>query len=300
MKKLTQKELESIQKHIDSPQFIYYKKMMESKFSLGDVLIKRMLDNDNGEDTLATYDDEDSNFPVRFLVVHVDQTTGLSFVKMYDGDGELEDEILPTYDPNEYDGEYLEYYEVDPAYVNATIVGEEFNIKELFDQEAQRKQRHIDFRKSNSFQFDELGNLHDFLESLPKGQKLWMQNRDSDKENWDWDDISDYWSIEGETIVSVEPIKRTVFKKAKKGAKKAPAAIKANIKAQMMASLPKKNKSLSNLLIDLFDDEPEGITEEVDTGENNYTFSGGDEISSSELLEYYFYTSKPPEVKGDI
>lgn len=264
MKKLTKSEMESIQEQMRSEYFFHYRKMMESKFSLGDVLIRKFFDftGSISEDEIELYD-EDCKLPVRYLVVYVDPISELSFVKKYNDEGELNNDIVPIYNVDDYDygdQDYSCYFEVDPAYVSAMIVGEEFDIEALFEQEKQRKQRHVDYRKNNALRFDNASDLHLFLSNLPPGHKLWAQEIIENPEEWSWEDIDDYWAIENQSIKSIQSSKP-------RGSKK----------------VTSKKKQVKNELT-----------------EYTYVTSDNMDYSSRELLNFVFYLSKPPEISSDI
>ncbi len=216
MKKLTSKQLSIIDRDVNSAQFLYYKMVIQSKFSVGDVLIKSIYDVDAEASETSTYDDTTTGLACRYLVVHIDDDTGIAFVSEYDEDGVLDSDVVPVIDFYELKDDYFHYYEVDPAYVSATILGEEFDIKELFKTEVERKERHVKLRETLGHTFTSTLQVNNFLKDLKPGQKIWMQEdyRWDTRDKMTYSDLNDDYIVDGEAIKSIEPLKKT--KKPKK------------------------------------------------------------------------------------
>ena len=170
---LTKRQLENIKYELDSDIFKLIKLVNNSKFNLGDILIRRYRDDyDEDANEWSLYDG--SNMKKRFKVTHIDEDTGVAFAQEYNRDGKLLDQMICTIDSDVMD-DYGYSYTLDPLYVDATILQHEFHIQDLFDEDKKRSEEILANKKKLIMKFKN-NELRDFFLNLKPGDEIYFQH----------------------------------------------------------------------------------------------------------------------------
>lgn len=182
--KLSVRDLEDVQNILSSEGIMYFEKIKNQKFNVGDILIKRTIstDYDNSEQSTETY--ENSFVSKRYLVIHVDQVTSTSFYKEVLENGKLDKEIRCTvdFDTVGYNPS-ISFFEVDPNFVDAVIFGEEFDLSGLLKEEKQRKTRLVKMNRSTAVTFDNLKDVNEFIKSVNPNDMIYYHYNDKETFN---------------------------------------------------------------------------------------------------------------------
>jgi hypothetical protein len=156
---------------------------MNTKFSLGDVLVMKTV---YGEEHFNAIDSkvelmENSILPQRYLVIHVDENTNISFLKKIKMDGKLDTNVSSTID---FDllisWSNFSYYEVDPYFTDATIFGEQFDVSSILKEETDRRSRIININKAAATEIKSLRDAEKFIKELKSGEKFYFHSADKD------------------------------------------------------------------------------------------------------------------------
>lgn len=158
------------------------KHIRETKFSVGDILLKRVIDNnerDNDVKVDTEYYDH-STVPHRYKVVYIDPDN-IPWAQSLSLAGEIEDppfvpfDLCGLHDGDEYDSGSCSYYEVDPLCVDATIMGQSFDVANFL---REQKSMLEDIEKRNKVKAITPKNLKEanaFFLSLKKGDTFYVQ-----------------------------------------------------------------------------------------------------------------------------
>jgi hypothetical protein len=174
--KLSTSDLKAIAEKLSGADITYFEKIKNQKFNVGDILIKKTIDFEYGsvKESIQMY--ENSVLPARYLVVSADDNTNVAFYKAILENGKLDKDINCTicFDDIGYD-EYT-LFEVDPNFIDAVILGEEFDIGELLKEEKQRKSRLVKMNKTSAVEFDNLKEVNEFVKSLKQGDMIYYHD----------------------------------------------------------------------------------------------------------------------------
>jgi len=175
--KLSASDIKEIASKLKSGDILYFEKIKNQKFNVGDILIKKTIEIEEDLVTESVEMYENSVLPARFLVVSADNNTNAAFCKAILENGKLDKDICCTIclDDIGYDYSYT-LYEVDPSFIDAVILGEEFDIGELLKEEKQRKSRLVKMNKTSAISFDNLKEVNEFVKSLKQGDMIYYHD----------------------------------------------------------------------------------------------------------------------------
>jgi Mg2+ and Co2+ transporter CorA len=151
-----------------------------NKFSIGDILVcfELKCDDDNDQPKITPIKYENSILQERYLVIDVDDQTGISFLYKFNINGKLDkNDVLITISEPYWDE--FTFYELDPLFADTVIMGEEYDLSTVFEQEKARLKEISLKRKREAKVFTELAPLNDFLLSLPKNCNLYFHDNSS-------------------------------------------------------------------------------------------------------------------------
>lgn len=170
------RDLAEIKDKMNNSDYIGLSFMMKQKFSVGDILIKKAIrvedDGSSGVTEIVRYY-ENSLLPQRYLVIYIDPATDIAFVKSILENGKLEKEVEATIDTDNCG--YNEYmvYQVDPDFVDSTILGGEFDVSLILKEEKDRKDRLMKMNKTSSKSFSDVKSINKFIETMKPGDVLY-------------------------------------------------------------------------------------------------------------------------------
>lgn len=201
--KLSDKDKASIKSTIENCSYTFQRQLLaKSQFNVGDILLRRYVynyDEDEKSNDIEKYDG--SNMYMRYIVVHVCPETTFPFVKAFDEDGNLESHIEMAFDDSASPEEHY-IYEVDPLYIDATLLDHKFDIQELFKEQVEHKKNVIASREQLAFKPNDLKELRDWADkNVKKGQTIYYHH----KANFD----NDY----GVTAFKVKDMTKTPIRK---------------------------------------------------------------------------------------
>lgn len=162
------------------------------KFKVGDCLIMKesKLDKDRG--IFLDRDCQYENIPltIRYIVVKElsnsdNQNAKLLYIKRLDENGQLDTNLnarlLFSY---EHDLNWNKFYkfEIDPFQIDHTLLGEDYNVEQIFNTSLQHKKHIVNIRKSKAKVFTDLDELHFFLKKIHEGSGLLYFHENVDQE----------------------------------------------------------------------------------------------------------------------
>ena len=143
-----------------------------TKFSVGDILIKKSIKFENNGEVLSNTDYyANSHVPIRYVVVHIDEVSKMPYIKEYDEAGKLHETPFPVFDFGSYRWGRYDRFELDPNMADAAIFGEEYDLGAIFKEEGERKSQILKKRKEQSFKFLSLKEINSFLLSRMRSGK---------------------------------------------------------------------------------------------------------------------------------
>jgi len=176
--KLSTLEVGAINEILKGPQIAYLKKFISTKFSLGDVLIKKTYCFDDDLPRILAHEPsktelelmENSILPQRYKVIHVDEDVNVAFLKKIKIDGKLDSKIESSSDIEELVGwGNFSYFEVDSQFTDATIFGEEFDVSSILKEETDRRDRIVKMNMAAAIEMKSLRDVEKFIKELKDG-----------------------------------------------------------------------------------------------------------------------------------
>lgn len=176
---LSAAERGQIQEILTSSDFQCMEKIRKTKFSVGDILIKKSLKDGNDDGSFnqpaTTELMQNSILPQRYKVLHIDEASDTAFLKEIDIDGKLDGDMLWSKDfesLNSWRG--YEYFEVDPHFTDSTIFGEEFDVSTILKNETERRRKVVDMNVKLSTHLYNMRQVNDFIKSLKIGETFYF------------------------------------------------------------------------------------------------------------------------------
>lgn len=159
------------------------KHIRNTTFSAGDILIKHSREpNDDGKPTIYHEKYDNSTTSVRYKVVHVDDDNipyiqQISLEGKLDGEPFIAFELGDVYDGDEFECGSITTYEVDPLFVEATIMGQEFDIVGFLKEVNARLKLIEKTNKKNAILGNNLLSVNEFFSKIKKGDTFFFQDR---------------------------------------------------------------------------------------------------------------------------
>jgi hypothetical protein len=181
--KLSTSDLKEIAEKLRSVDITYFEKIKNQKFNVGDILIKKTIEIEDGlvKESIEMY--ENSVLPARYLVISADNNTNVAFYKAILENGKLDKDLHCTICFDDISWDEYTIFEVDPSFIDAVILGEEFDIGELLKEEKQRKSRLVKMNRTSATSFKTLKEVNEFVKSLKQGDMIYYHNNEAEEFN---------------------------------------------------------------------------------------------------------------------
>ena len=179
---LTRNDQHDINRFKKSALQVVFNFIKEQKFNVGDILVKKTYNYDESslEIESTAYDMySNSNLQRRYLVVEVEES-GIFYYSYIGENGKLEGDIecsISLFDDTGW-GSY-NLFEIDPLFIDAVLLGEQFDIGNILREERERKQLLIDKNKESAVSFKSFKKLNQLIESIPIGETIFFHDNDS-------------------------------------------------------------------------------------------------------------------------
>ena len=178
------KDLKEIETQMSGHEILFLKSLKNQKFNVGDILIKKTFEFDDNKisgEYVEMYDN--SILPRRYLIIHADEDSSFYFYRNIDENGKLESEIYNTFSTDHLGYEECSIFEVDPIFLDAVILGEEFDIGHLLKEEKERKSKLIKMNRSSSIALVNLKHVNEYISSLKEGDMLYYHDAENFNDN---------------------------------------------------------------------------------------------------------------------
>ena len=192
MSRLSTNDIGYINETLSGATIQCFQKLLHSKFNIGDVLIKKNVSTHADEQRVPSTEIMlNSIIPQRYLVIHVDETTGISFLKAIQHNGKLSPNIDHSADFDTLlNWSRFAYYEVDPHFTDSVIFGEEFDVSSILKEEEERRNRIIKVNEASSIYIHTLRDAEKFILSLKHGDTFYFH--EASKKGYSADDYGKF------------------------------------------------------------------------------------------------------------
>lgn len=173
---LTEQQLKQIKEAEQHSQVCSFLANPRPKFNIGDVLVKKVLrEDENGNKKWITekVSSSDGAMPKRFVYVYENEH-GVGFLKSLRIDGKLGSDVICLADIPWY-SLHTTRYEIDTDYADLSLFGnpEDFDIKKLQGVIKEKRKKVKDMNKASAFKTLSLVELNSFFEKIGVNGSFW-------------------------------------------------------------------------------------------------------------------------------